>query len=151
MFGHAFEQAVWVTQLLFLGTVVHSVTAVLGGGLLSAGKPVSRSAVMIGGAALTVPLLLWWVPLWGARGAALASLCTYALMSVATLMLFSRHARIPIAECLMPTREDLAAITSAIFRRRSRTIDHGHGGLAVEGDPDLSTQRKDARETLASE
>lgn len=118
LFGSAFAPAVAVTQVLFAGTLLSAVTSVLGAGLLSAGRAMYRSAILLGGAVLTIPLVIWWASHGGALGAGLASVATYAVMAAGTVLVFTRTSGLPVTECIVPTREDLRAL--AAWPRRKR-------------------------------
>jgi len=86
LFGREFEAAdpglqalVWSTAFLFV--------AIAGGHLLiSAGWERVSLAAWIAGTGLNIGLNLLWIPRWGLVGAALATVCTYAVILAVTLV-----------------------------------------------------------------
>jgi O-antigen/teichoic acid export membrane protein len=74
---------------------------------MSVGHPRVRSAILLGGAVLTVVLIVALVPRYGGEGAAVASLLTYTAIALASVVFFSRITGVPVRECLVLQRGDL--------------------------------------------
>jgi O-antigen/teichoic acid export membrane protein len=108
LFGHQFMPSVRMVEILLVGTVASAVTAVIGAGLMSAGKAWVRSVIQLGGATLTAVLLFLFVPRGGGLAASWVTAFTYAALAFASVVFFSRLSGLSIRECLVPTRADLA-------------------------------------------
>jgi len=54
--------------------------------------------------------LLAWLPRWGIRGAALASITGYSVMTVVALFWFLRQQKLSLWECLHPRMSDLPLV-----------------------------------------
>lgn len=114
LFGQAFTPAVLMTQILFAGCVASGAAAVLGAGLMAAGRPGLRSLCQGLGALATVPLLLVLVPVLGGRGAALATALTYVLLAGLMAVLLARSTAVGVRECLVPRRSDYQVLGRGI-------------------------------------
>lgn len=121
LFGAAFRPSVLMTQILFIGCVANGASAVLGAGLMAAGRPALRSLSQALGAAATVPLLLVLVPSLGGRGAALATALTYVLLALLMAALLSRRTGIGMRACLVPSGSDYRLISQRLKHMLSRT------------------------------
>lgn len=58
-------------------------------------KTLMGAYVSVGGAFITVALLLWWVPLWGYQGAAWATLVCYFSMALVSYLLGRKYYPVP--------------------------------------------------------
>lgn len=58
-------------------------------------KTLMGAYVSVGGALITVGLLLWWVPLWGYQGAAWATLVCYFSMALVSYLLGRKYYPVP--------------------------------------------------------
>jgi O-antigen/teichoic acid export membrane protein len=125
LYGSDFRAAVPMAQILLVGTVFSAVASVLGYGLLAVGRPGVRSAVQFLAVGVNLPLVFALVPAHGGVGAAWASAATYAVMALLTCAAFARTTRVPLLECLLADRSDLA------FFRGLR----GRGGSPVTAPP----------------
>lgn len=132
LFGEPFRPAVPITQILFVGTFVSTISLILSGGLLSAGHAALRSIVMTTGAVLTVPALLLLVPRWGGIGAAVATTTTYVVVGVLTVAVFARVAAMPLRRCWLPDRGDVDAVVSGA----RRLVSNRRGGATAATDRD---------------
>lgn len=113
LFGQDFAGAVPVTQVLLFATVPITVATVLSGNLVGTGRPGLAATVQAVGLGLTIALLGVLVPLFGALGAAGASLVTYSVVAVIMLLVTRRTYGLTAASCLLLRRSDLA-----LLRRR---------------------------------
>lgn len=108
LFGADFEPAVIMARLLLVAVLPNTVSAVMGAGLMSVGRPRVRSAILMGGAALTVVLIVALVPRYGGNGAAIASLVTYTTIALACLITFTQITGVSMRDCLVVRRSDLS-------------------------------------------
>lgn len=108
LFGSDFRPAVLMAQVLLLAALPNTVSAVVGAGLMSVGRPRVRSAILVGGAALTVALVVVLVPRYGGEGAAAASLLTYTFIAVLSVLVFSRITGVRVRDCVLLRRGDLS-------------------------------------------
>lgn len=114
-FGGRFTSSVPAVEILLLGGALGAPGSVLNNGLLGQNAPALRAAAQAGAAGVTILALVLLVPPLGAIGAAAASLIAYAFSSLANGILLARLGKLPVQRCLVPRREDLAAL---VFRVR---------------------------------
>jgi O-antigen/teichoic acid export membrane protein len=90
-------------SMLFLGTGV-----LVQGDVRGRGRP--GLASVYGGIAVVVTVALDFtlIPMFGANGAAVASVCAYVVYGVVSLRGLSRLVGVPVRTLVVPTREDLA-------------------------------------------
>jgi len=112
LFGADFEPAVTMARVLLVAVLPNTVSSVMGAGLMSVGRPRVRSAILMGGAALTVLLIIALVPHYGGDGAAIASLLTYTTIALISVIVFTRITGVSVRDCLVVRRSDL------VLRRR---------------------------------
>jgi O-antigen/teichoic acid export membrane protein len=102
----------------FLGTA-----SVVTGDLRGRGRPGTASSLAGGAVIVTVALDVLLIPRWGVNGAAVASLVTYVVLGIASLVVLSRVGRLPLRS-LLPSRADAAAyvpiVRAAVARVRTR-------------------------------
>lgn len=131
-YGESFVPVTNVLRLLMIGSIVWSAAAVVISGLKGLGHPGSSTLARISAAIVIVSLLLAWLPGWGIRGAALASITGYSVMFVVALFLLLRHQHISLLHCLWPRRDDipqglkptvLRAQLIELVRRTPKTVD----------------------------
>jgi O-antigen/teichoic acid export membrane protein len=114
LFGKKFAPAVWMVEVLLLGTMGRAVAAVIGAGLMTIGRTWLRSVIQLGGAAITAALLFMLVPNWGGLGAAWVTTVTYAALSFASMFAYVQSANLSFKQCLVPTASDFRDLKSAI-------------------------------------
>lgn len=114
LFSKQFAPAVPMVELLLAGTLARAVTAVIGAGLMTIGKTWLRSAIQLGGAALTAILLFIMVPRWGGMGAAWVTAITYGALAFASMFVYGKATSLRFRECLIPTAIDVQDLSSAI-------------------------------------
>lgn len=133
MFGSDFAPAVVMAQILLIGAVPASLTAVLGVGLLGIGRPTAWSATIVGGLVLSVGLLLALTPVLGGTGAAVAvtSARTFAFLVLAVI--FSRITGVPFRDCVLPGIADVKALVRRIVMLL--TGSGGRGAAGSSGSP----------------
>lgn len=116
-YGDAFRPAlepmlILLPAMWFLGTG-NVIASDLGG----RGRPGASSALAAVAAGLTLALDLILIPPYGVTGAAIASVCAYAVYGVASIVVLSRIAGIPVRELVVPTAADLRAYRRLLRRR----------------------------------
>lgn len=106
VFGHEFAGATPVAIILVGGSFFYGAQDVLAGGAHACGEPwvVSRAAIV--GLFVTIPLLMLLLPVFGVVGAALASLCAYAVQTVLIAVSLHRTMDQPLIAQLVPGRRD---------------------------------------------
>jgi O-antigen/teichoic acid export membrane protein len=114
LFGKSFTPAVLMVEILLAGTIGRAVTTVIGVGLMTTGKTLLRSAIQLGGAALTAVLLFVLVPRWGGIGAAWVTTLTFALLALASTTVYVRSAALSFRQCLVPTAADMRYVRDAV-------------------------------------
>jgi O-antigen/teichoic acid export membrane protein len=109
-YGDGFVPVTSVLRLLMIASIVWSSGAILISGLNGLGHPGLSTTARLSAAVVMVIALLAWLPRWGIRGAALASITGYSVMTVVALFWFLRQQKITLWECLHPRLSDLPAM-----------------------------------------
>lgn len=109
-YGSGFVPVANVLRLLMIASVIWSGGAILISGLNGLGHPGLSTTARLSAALVMIVALVWWLPKWGIRGAALASISGYSVMFVVALFWFLRQQRISLWECLRPRRADIPPI-----------------------------------------
>ena len=114
VFGHGFSAAIPTTWLLLICSVLAVPGLIAGAGLDSAGRPGIKSVTLFSSLLVNAVGLVVLVPLLGALGAALASFISVLLSTVVVLVAGARILKIPASAFLIPRREDVAVLASAV-------------------------------------
>ncbi len=109
-YGDSFVPVTNVLRLLMLASVVWSSGAILISGLNGLGHPGLSTTARLSAAVVMVIALLAWLPRWGIRGAALASIIGYSVMTLVALFWFLRQQKLSLWECLRPRVSDLPPV-----------------------------------------
>ncbi|MBL8140178.1 MAG: polysaccharide biosynthesis C-terminal domain-containing protein [Acidobacteria bacterium] len=115
VFGREFVDAVWPLIVLLPGMVALGWQRACGAAIVRAGRPWLLVAIHAVAVATNALLTLWWVPVHGAVGASLASMCSYGLSAVAILGWTLRLANAPLRDAI-PGRADVAVLWSGVAR-----------------------------------
>ena len=106
-YGDGFVPVTNVLRLLMIASVIWSAGAIVISGLNGLGHPGLSTIARLAAALVMVATLLAWLPKWGIRGAALASISGYSVMFVVALFWFLRQQKIGLWECLRPRWDDV--------------------------------------------
>jgi O-antigen/teichoic acid export membrane protein len=106
-YGSGFVPVANVLRLLMIASVIWSGGAILISGLNGLGHPGLSTTARLSAALVMVVTLVMWLPKWGIRGAALASITGYSVMFVVALFWFLRQQKISLWECLRPRQADI--------------------------------------------
>jgi O-antigen/teichoic acid export membrane protein len=109
-YGEGFVPVTNVLRLLMLASVIWSSGAILISGLNGLGHPGLSTTARLSAAVVMVIALLAWLPRYGIRGAALASITGYSVMTVVALFWFLHQQKITLWECLHPRLSDVPLI-----------------------------------------
>ncbi|MEP6695482.1 MAG: oligosaccharide flippase family protein [Pseudonocardiales bacterium] len=124
-FGDPFAPATQLARILLLGNIPFVTELILAAGLLSLGRPGLRSVGQVVAAGFTVVGLIFFVPIFGTRGAALTSVSAYTVNFLLTLTFFCRMSGLSPAVCLVPRISDVrwvAEFARKIARRKGRSL-----------------------------
>ena len=72
------------------------------------------------GIPINIALNLWWIPRYGALGAAVASSVSYAVVTGVVLVLYCRASGVGPAEVLLPRARDLREMGARVLRLAGR-------------------------------
>lgn len=108
VFGEEFVPATDALRLLFIASIIWSAGLILISGLNGFGNPGLSTIARVASAATTVLTLLWLLPVWGMRGAAISSICGYAVMFLVALGCILKTRKIGAWEFLRPRRDDIS-------------------------------------------
>ncbi len=114
LYGRDFLPAVTPLLALLPGVVALAVGRVLSGDLTGRGHPGLVGVVNGAMAAVNVALNLWWIPLWGPTGAALATSVSYSVAVLILAAIYTRRAGVRAGELLGFTARDAADLRAAL-------------------------------------
>ncbi|MBU2649365.1 MAG: flippase [Bacteroidetes bacterium] len=98
IWGKEFLPSVPLLQYILPGILFFSVFRIIGSRLSGIGKPEIAIYVFAPALVLNVILNYWWIPLYGAMGAVMATNASYILGSVAFLIVYSNVVGMPVRE-----------------------------------------------------
>jgi O-antigen/teichoic acid export membrane protein len=112
-FGSAFAPAYGPLVALLPGIVFLSLERLCGGPTLRTGRRTRITLIYAGAFLCNVALNLWWIPVWGILGAALASSVSYGVEALVILGWTARLAGVPLSQGIVPRRSDWADLWRA--------------------------------------
>jgi len=124
LFGDDFSPAVPVIAILLVGIVLGNPGSVAGAGLSARGKPILRSLSLLVAASVNVLALFLLVPMWGAIGAAFATVIGNIVAGYANIIWLRVLYKVPIWDFVGIRRRDFADAIVAmrrVLRRRERS------------------------------
>jgi len=116
LYGEVYLPAVPSLFALLPGVVAMSLQQVLGADVSGRGKPGIVTVAAATGIPVNLALNLWWIPRWGAVGAAWASTVSYSVVTGLVLVAFLRASGLGVAEVLVPGRRDAVEVYSRLSR-----------------------------------
>jgi len=120
VFGADFEGSVRLALVLIVGSVPLAGVGVLSTALTTGGHPGFSAVSEVVSLAITIPLLLIFLPRNGAMAAAVVSLLAYSANLLVLLIGARRHLGLSFSELMVPRRTDLVALASAAQRAGRR-------------------------------
>lgn len=96
IWGDKFQPSVMIIQYILPGILFISIYRVLSSRLAGIGKPQISIYVFLPALIVNVLLNLWWIPLYGAFGAVLATNVSYTLGTIAYIFVYSRIVHMPV-------------------------------------------------------
>ena len=114
-FGDDFTGAVPATQILLFAALPASVSIFAGTGLSAMGRPGPVISAQVLALAVTLAVLPFLAPRYGATGAALTSLAAYSVAAVYVVMRLRTSSGLSYSALLVVTKDDVAAL----MRRRA--------------------------------
>jgi O-antigen/teichoic acid export membrane protein len=124
LYGREYMDSVLPFQILLAGIIPVTGFKVLNPDLAGRGSPGVGSLVFLGALLVNVLLNLWWIPRWGAAGAALASAVSYTAGSVVFVALYSRTTHSSLSRLIIPSLDDarwtIASLAALRPRRRGK-------------------------------
>ncbi|MAG32821.1 MAG: hypothetical protein CL908_18240 [Deltaproteobacteria bacterium] len=125
VFGEPYRASVMPLEVLLPGVAMFSIYKTLSRYFTAIDRQQANISTQIVSVIVNVLLNLWWIPLFGIMGAALASLASYALEAVLISIVFSRSTGVRLRTFLVVRREDFVQLRThgTSFLRRVRTRD----------------------------
>lgn len=114
MFGEEFRGSITVLNFLLPGVILLTIFKVMNTDLAGKGKPWIALKAMIPGLTVNVILNIFWIPGYGANGAALASTVSYSLAALLFLHFYSKEVQIPIKQILHYKKSDFDLILNLL-------------------------------------
>lgn len=106
IWGAKFHESILTVQFILPGILFISVYRVLNSRLAGIGKPQVSIYVFTPALVLNVLLNLWWIPLYGAFGAVMATNVSYSLGTIAYVIFYSRIVGMPVIEIFKFQKND---------------------------------------------
>ncbi|PKP40935.1 MAG: multidrug transporter MatE [Bacteroidetes bacterium HGW-Bacteroidetes-13] len=110
MFGEKFKGSISVLNLLLPGVLLLTIFKVMNMDLAGRGKPWISLKAMIPALLVNIILNIFWIPNFGANGAALASTVSYSMAALLFLYFYSKEVCIPIKTIISYKISDFAPI-----------------------------------------
>lgn len=108
VFGENFLEASGALRLLLIASIFWSAGLIVISGLNGFGRPGLSAIARIASAATTVLSLVLLLPVWGIKGAAVASIFGYSVMFAVALVFLLRTQKISFGELLRPRADDIS-------------------------------------------
>ena len=120
LYGTDFIKSTEVMQLLLPGILILNIFKVLNMDLAGKGKPWISMKAMIPALLINVVLNYFFIPTYGANGAALASTISYTIAALMYLHFYSKEVKLPIKEILHYSKADFLPIMDIIKKFKSK-------------------------------
>lgn len=117
LFGEAFERSSMVQQILMPGVVLLTIFKVLNVDLSGRAKPWVAVKAMLPALVINVLLNLYWIPNYGANGAAASSTISYSISALLFLHFYSREVDLSVKEILKYSVSDFDFIKQIINQK----------------------------------
>ena len=114
MYGEEFEGSIMVLNLLLGGVLLLTIFKSMNQDMAGKGKPWVSMKAMIPALFVNVGLNIFWIPEYGANGAALASTVSYSLAALLFLHFYSKEVQIPIKQILHYKKTDFDPILNLL-------------------------------------
>jgi O-antigen/teichoic acid export membrane protein len=125
IWGEKFRPSVDTIRYILPGILFISVYRILNSRLAGIGKPQISVFVFTPALIINVLLNLWWIPLYGAFGAVMATNVSYSLGTLAYIIIYSRIVGMPVSEIFTFKKNDFAFInevTKWISRKKTNQV-----------------------------
>lgn len=106
IWGEKFQPSVLIIQYILPGILFISIFRILSSRLAGIGKPQISIYVFLPALIVNVLLNLWWIPLYGAFGAVMATNVSYTLGTIAYIFVYSRIVHMPVLRIFEFQRSD---------------------------------------------
>jgi len=120
LFGQPYAASVLPLLVLLPATAMLTVRTMLSNYFVAAGKPGFNAKIQALSVTVNVAANLWAIPRYGILGAAFASLVSYGVEAIATVIAFGSATRCGVGETLVVGRKDLAPYAGRMRRLRER-------------------------------
>jgi O-antigen/teichoic acid export membrane protein len=121
LFGVEFLGSSAVLKILLPGVLLLTIFKVLNMDVAGKGKPWLSMKAMVPAVIINIILNVLWIPHYGAKGSAMASLVSYSFAAIAFLIVYSREVNIPISVILKFTKEDREFVYNFYLKMTGKT------------------------------
>lgn len=115
IYGVAFSPSTMVVQLILPGIILMTAFKVLNMDLAGKGKPIFSLIAFTPAVIINILLNIFWIPMYGANGAAMASTVSYSIGALFFLLLYSRETNISLKELFRFNKSDFNFIKRYII------------------------------------
>ena len=120
LFGAPYAASVLPLYVLLPATAMLTVRWMIGNYFIAVGRPGFNSRVQAASVAVNVAANLYAIPRWGILGAAGASLLSYSVEAIATVLVFRSATHCSLRDVFVARRDDLRPYLSQARRLRER-------------------------------
>ncbi len=117
LYGAEFVQATTVLYVLVIEAVISGATLVLAQSFMALGNPGIVTLLQAAGLALSLPLMIWLIPIFGLVGAGLALLASTSVRLLFTLSCYPLILKAPLPSLLI-TKQDLVFLKHKLLESR---------------------------------
>lgn len=127
VYGTKFIPSIPVVQQILPGILFVVIFKVLNGHLAGMGKPWVPALAFLPSVLLNIGLNLWWIPLYGAQGAVMATNISYTLGAFILLIVYRKMMKVSWADVFVIRRSDFSFIAQLRdFLRRKKGREGRH-------------------------
>ena len=120
MYGDEFIGSVSVLNILLPGVIILTIFKVINMDLAGKGKPWVSLKAMLPALLLNIVLNMYFIPIYGAKGAALASTISYSIAGVLFLYFYSKEVQIPISIILKYKKTDFDPVIQILKNQNNK-------------------------------
>jgi O-antigen/teichoic acid export membrane protein len=122
IYGKEYARSIDVLQLILPAIFIFFIFRILNGHLAGIGKPTIAILVFLPTLLVNVILNIWWIPMYGCLGSAMASNVSYIGGAIAFLYVYAKTMHIPLKEVLRYRKDDFT-FAQKFLKKKTNTSD----------------------------
>ncbi|MEX2591292.1 MAG: flippase [Anditalea sp.] len=116
MYGEEFRGSIQVLNFLLPGVLILTIYKVMNMDLAGKGKPWVALKAMLPALLLNIVLNIFFIPKYGANGAAISSTISYSIAGVLFLFFYSKAAQLSVKEIIYYKKSDFDPVKNVIYK-----------------------------------